>query len=241
MLAPLTLVIAVLTAQPAAPAERGREAQAAMERAVALHDEGKLDEASAVLDEAYAVYPDRDFLFMRGVVERKRNNCELAVDLFESFLAQHPSLVDVEAANAQIESCKASAPEPAAQTPPPAAAQEAAPEPPPATVEPDYTPPTPADSSSDRGPHWKNDALAGGLLGTGLVLSTAGAVLLVAADRQGSNANGAPTAGDYRQERSRARSLSAVGWPALGLGVSALVGSVIRYAVVARRHREAAQ
>ncbi len=224
--------IAVLLAIVSPTVEDVQAAERSAERAVALHQDGRLAEASQVLAEAYELYPDRDFLFMRGVIERERENCQIAVPLFESFIAQHPSLVDVKAAQHEIAQCQTVAADPEPQ-PEPSAPQAVAP--PPALDS--NVAPQPIDRPGSRGSSWRRDRLGGVLLGSGLVATTAGAVLLVAAEGRANGAGNAPTAGEYRADLSDARTLGGAGWSVLGVGASALVGSAIRYAIVARRNK----
>lgn len=224
----VTLAVLSPTVEDVQAAER------AAEQAVELHQDGRLAEASEVLAQAYELYPDRDFLFMRGVIEREQEDCKTAVPLFEAFIAQHPSLVDVRAAQDEMELCRAAEPEPAPEPPPPdPVAAPPLPTPAPASI----PAPDPVDLQAARGNAWRRDKPGGILLGAGLVLTTTGAVLLVAAQGTSNAADNAPTAGEYRAGRSDARTLGGSGWAVLGVGAAALVGSVIRYSIVARRNK----
>lgn len=224
--------LAVLLALVSPTVEDVQAAERSAERAVELHQDGRLAEASLVLAEAYELYPDRDFLFMRGVIESELENCTIAVPLFESFIAQHPSLVDVKAAQDEMARCQTAAPAPQPE-PEPAPPEPVVP--PPAS---DSSPaPQPTDRPDSRGSAWRRDKPGSALLGAGLVATTAGAVLLIAAEGRANGALNAPTAGAYRSEVSDARALGGTGWAVLGVGTAALVGSALRYAIVARRNK----
>jgi hypothetical protein len=219
------------------PALEAAKAEAAAAEAVGLHSAGKLDEASEALGRAYAIYPDRDYLYMRGIIEREAGRCDVAVELFEEFLAESPPLVDVQAAEAELDKCRATMPaakaEPAAPVPAPVVA---APEPEPVAAT-DRRPPT-----HDREPaqKWWRDPVGDGLFGSGLVLAATGGALLGAAAASARRADRADTAGDYRQGIASARALDAVGFTAIGVGTALVVGGIVRWVVVARRRRDVA-
>jgi hypothetical protein len=219
----------IVLALALAPTAAATQADAIAAEAVLLHTEGKLEEASAKLVTAYSLYPDRDYLYMRGVIERESGDCKTAVELFNAFLAESPPLVDVEAAQGQLEKC--------ADTIGTAATPTAAPPPRPVMVaapEPDVAPPTPArDVPQPR--RWWQDRVGGALVGSGLALALVGGGLLGGAAARAQTADRADQAGEYRDGIAVARGLNVAGLTVIGVATSLVIGGVVRWAVIARR------
>jgi tetratricopeptide (TPR) repeat protein len=222
-------VVAFL-ATAVAPELDAARAEAAAAEAVGLHTDGKLDEASEALARAHAIYPDRDYLYMRGIIEREAGHCDVAVELFEAFLAESPPLVDVEATQAELDKCGATMPQPA-PAPPPVV-----------TAPPPLEPPTDRPPPRARPTHrpWWRDPAGGALLGSGLVLAATGGALLGGAAVRGNAADDAATAGDYRDAIATARGLEVAGFTLLGVATGLVVGGVVRWAIVARRKGDVA-
>jgi tetratricopeptide (TPR) repeat protein len=222
----LSTALCLAVAVAVVPAHDAARAEAVVAEALAFHSDGELAEASAALERAYRIYPDRDYLYMRGLIEREAGNCDIAVDLFAAFLDESPPLVDVEATQEQLAKCEATlpspAPEPATEPPPPTAT--------PVRVE----PPTSVDRSVPTPERWWRDPAGGGLFGSGLVLVAAGAGMLAGA-AVSADVERADTAGKYRQGVQRAQGLNAAGIAVVSLGAGLAIGGIIRWVVVARR------
>lgn len=220
--------------------EDAQRAERLAAQAVSLHAEGDLDAASDALVEAFRIYPDQNYLFMRGMIEREAGDCEEAIALFEAFIAAHPPAVDVEAAQAQRDACADTLEAKVEPAPRPSADPKV--EPVAAPVPRVAPPPLARDLGTDPVPDRRpsRDPLAGTLLGVGLGTSIFGAGLLGGAAARAHRAPDADTAGEYRRSMSVARGLGAAGVAALGVGASLLLGSVVRYALLARKARNRA-
>ncbi len=235
----MSVALAFVLALAPATALDAAKAEAAATEAMALHADGKLAEASAALARAYAIYPDRDYLYMRGIIEREAGRCDTAVELFEAFLAESPPLVDVQATQTELEKCRATMPEAGPQPQP-----QPQPEPaPPPTVD-TPAPPTAVDRPAPRDAapraRWWADPVGGALFGSGVVVAVIGGGLLGGAAARANAADAADTAGDYRNGIASARALNAAGFAVLGVGTALVVGGIVRWAVVARRSRDLA-
>ncbi len=192
-----------------APDEARRAAaQATMERAEALHQEGRWTEALATIDIAECHWPDRDYDYMRGVIFQTQGDCEAAIVSFTRFLASDPPEIDARAARSQIRACRP---------------------PPPADL--------PAPPPSAPPPHWSRDPAGASLLGVGIGTLVVGTALGIAARVEAHET--AATFGEFQARRDRTRTLRAAAIGVLVTSAACLTGAVIRYAIVARRNRNA--
>ncbi|MEX1365211.1 MAG: hypothetical protein AB1Z98_18940, partial [Nannocystaceae bacterium] len=192
-------------------------------RAGELFGDGQFAEAAAAFEEAYALTGDPAYLFGRAQALRRAGNCGAAIEVFEAFIDSGPPEADVRAANDVIEACRSILDEPGVPS-------DREPEP---MVEPTADPaPAPARAP----PRWPRDVAGGVLLGTGAAVTVAGGVLYGVA-RARTSARG-ETEQEYEDRSQQVRTLGALGISALVVGGSLLVGSVIRYALVARAEGE---
>jgi tetratricopeptide (TPR) repeat protein len=193
-------------------------------RAGELFRDGEFEKAAAAFAEAYARTGDPALLFGRAQALRRAGNCGAAIEVFEQFIATSPPAADVQAARDVIEACRSILGEEPTEPEPHLAAPQATPEPDP--------PPPPR-------PRWHRDVAGGVLLGSGLAVAATGAALYGTAFGRA----GEPPAGPMQSEqayeaRQRSiRTLAATGGGLLIGGTALLVGSVVRYAIVARRER----
>ncbi len=251
----LWLTLAALAAAPSAVADDKARASELMARAGVLRADGRRKEASAELQRAYEIYPDRDFLYMRGAIERELGNCGIAVELFAAFIAENPERRDIAAAQAQIDECEARIPDrprPAAPVAPPARTTPPVEVPPPPSSPPRVRPPRlsttpPKDPRVDTVPGRRPDVivderprvdrLGAALLGSGVVLAVVGAGLVGGAAARAKGAEQSGTAGGYRETIADARRLNGAGVGVLVGATGLVVGGLVRWAVTARARK----
>lgn len=193
-------------------------------RAGELFERGEFEQAAAAFAEAYARTGDPALLFGRAQALRRAGDCGGAIAVFEAFIASSPPEPDVQAARDVIAACRSILGEDAVEP------EVDAPEPEPAP---------PAGPVSPPPPRWPRDVTGGVLLGSGLAVAVTGAALYGTAFARAADRSGDPMEGEQAFEaRERSvRTLAAVGGGLMLGGTALLVGSVVRYAIVARRDR----
>ncbi|MEM9459012.1 MAG: hypothetical protein AAGF11_32845 [Myxococcota bacterium] len=246
---PLVVPLVVTVGGVDAPGPELDEIEA---RADSLVRQGKLDEAFALLEQAYYAEPDPEprLLFGMGVIELERGNCETAVGYLGRFLATSPREGAADKAREVIAYCEAQlrsqvGPVPEPVSPPNADAQTDTEVPTPVASEPDEVATTEATSELAEVPTedppgptpWYRDGLGWGLLGTGVAVTAVGAGLLGQAQGDVRAAEGSEDEASFDRSLARVDTLRAVGGSLTGVGIGLLVGAVIRYGVVARRNR----
>lgn len=238
----LALVL-VLTGSPGPRPDDDVEA-----RADALVSAGKLDEAFALLEQAYYAQkqPEPRLLFGMGIIELERGHCEAAVGYLGRFLATSPREAAAAKAREVIAYCETelrsqggSESEP---TPTPGVGAPAEPEPTPAPdrAQPSPSPPPPEEVVPDEPAEptpWYRDGLAWGLLGTGVAVTAVGVGLLGQARGDVRAAEGSADEASFHRSLQRVDALRAIGGSLAGVGVGLLIGAAIRYGVIARRRR----
>ena len=189
---------------------------------VELIRQGRRLEAAEVFERQYQRTSDPALLFAKATALRRGGDCRSAIEELERFIATEPPESDVAAAQEVIDVCTE-------------ILADGEPEPPPPPILPEpYVEPEPVDEPVGPAPKpWTRDVPGGVLLGSGVVVAIGGAVVLgIGAartqDREESEA------GFERREQS-VRTLSAVGGSMVAAGAALLIGSIVRYAVVARR------
>ncbi len=162
-------VAAVLALATRAHADdRKPTAQGHIDRASALHKEGKLDDALAELTAAYAIEPRPQLLFAMGQIHVGLGQCAQAITYYERFLATRPAPEVAAVTSEAIEVCKTNPPPPIAEPPPP---------PPPAPSAPSVATPLPAPAPPRaRAAPWYSDRVGDALLAGGLVSGVVGLV-----------------------------------------------------------------
>lgn len=222
VLAALVLAAPPPTVPPAPPPAADEEPDPAV-RAGQLFRDGQFERAAEAFAEAYARTGDPAFLFGRAQALRRAGSCAAAIEVFEAFIAASPPEADVQAANDVIAACQAIL----AQHGPAPDAPETD-DPAPAEPPPDEPAPPP--------PRWSRDVAGGVLFGAGLAVTLAGgAVYGTAFARASARAQESERA--YEARRGRVRTLAATGAGLMAAGSALLVGSVVRYVIVARRQR----
>jgi tetratricopeptide (TPR) repeat protein len=211
------LVLLLLAAAPGrVRADAKTEARAHLDRATALHREGKLAEAIHELTLAYSLDSQPDLLYAIAQVHVQLGQCPQAILFYERFLSTRPDDMPAAAAAEAIDVCR-NAPgsvAPAAASAPPAAG--------------------PSPARPERPDRWYADRLGGALLGGGVVLGVTAAVTYAAAR---SDLDEAEAAADYRAHdelvgRARGKRTIAV---ALGAGAAALTGAAVTRYLLRRR------
>jgi hypothetical protein len=190
--------------------------------------EGRYIAAAQAYARAYALQPRATFLYARAHALRLAGDCRAAIAVFETFVEQAPPAQDVEDARGWIAACEqvlaaqqgpsAGAPAPATSSaPPPRAVVEAPPPLPPSTRP------------------WHRDPAGGALLGVGVVSTTVGASAYVAAAVLARTPSGPETEDAHVKRSRKITAASATGAAGLVTGAILIVGSVIRYTIVARQ------
>lgn len=216
MLRAIPLLMAMYSPPEVAPVEPAPAEDHAVVAAQAFRN-GDFVLAAEAFQRAYEITGDPALLFGRAQALRRAGSCAAAVDVFEEFIATSPPAPDADAAQKVIDECRAILDVHEPVPPPEPIADQPLPPPPP--------PPK----------RWHRDVTGGVLLGTGLAVAVVGAALYGTSFAQADDRGG--TEQQYDDRRRRVRTLSASG-AALMIGGGALViGSIIRYAVVAKRGR----
>lgn len=210
------LAVALQLAAPMDVAEVAREA-------FELAADGRVGEARVRLTEAYEETQSPALLFVRGTFERDQDNCRLAIDYFERFLATQPPTEDADRARTEIGSCRELL-ETAAPAPEPAPAPR--PEPPITATDPATHDGRPR--ASPWGP---------ALVGTGGAVALVGGGFWLAATLGRRNATDADTEGDYDTRIGRLRGYHVAGIAVASVGLATAVAGAVVWAVTAPRSR----
>jgi tetratricopeptide (TPR) repeat protein len=222
------LVLAAALALAPSGVLQNEEAKAAFARAQQMFDAGDYAAAVPELKAAYALEPNPLLLYAWAQAERLSGNCPRAVVLYRRFLDTEPDAQQAGLARANILDCEAEgSTEASAEEPTP----DPAPEPVPVEVEPT---PEPEPQDVER-PAWYRDWLGGTLVGVGVAGTVSGGVLLALSQSRADEAADAGSEGRYRDEVEGAERMHTAGWVLVGVGAGAIVGGIIRYAVLAKR------
>jgi tetratricopeptide (TPR) repeat protein len=213
-LSALCLVIALASSVArAAPAHDPSSASSHLERGIKLVAAGDLDGAIVELEKAYELDPRPDVCYALGQALRKNKRCDRAIVYFRRAVEQSPSEAFTRATNYQIGRCVVENPALAHEQP-----QDAAE----VTSTPTALNLVPAEPAKVRRAWWRDPA---GLAGTGLL---AGAQVL-ASDARNSFAD--------HQAATIVPTLRIAGGVTLAGGGALLLGSIVRYIIVARHRR----
>lgn len=106
----MLLLVALVVAPRAAVAAPAHgikpEARVHLERGLKLYDRQRYDEAIAELRAGLAIDPQPDLLYALGQAERRRGNCQRALEYYQSCLALVKDPASVAALRVQIERCR---------------------------------------------------------------------------------------------------------------------------------------
>ena len=209
--------------------------RAAADEAAVLVQEERYDEAMATLDAAERERADPVFVFMRGVVEDERGNCEAAIEHYDRFLALDVPEMDAQEARRRRDRC-------AQQLPPPPKHEDpvATPAPPPATTPvPPAAPPRDAPSPPPR--KWYADPAGVTLSVVGIAALATGAGLYTQAQADARAARESTVLDRFDERATRAERLNRAGIALLSIGGAIVVAAIVRYAVVGARARKRRQ
>lgn len=199
-----------------------------VERAEQAWAEQRYEEAAEAYAIAYAETGDIAYLYARAQAEQRSGNCPAAIETYEAFIATQPKQAWIDAARAEMETCRARLPEP---EPEPQPQPEPVPEPQPQRRSVDEPPQPP----------WHRDAAGASLVAAGIAVLGAGTTLAVVAQVNQVEAERAGDVVAYAEHNDRAVVLSRASIPVLAVGGAILVGGIVRFAVLARQRRRGAE
>lgn len=190
------------------------QAKAHYDKGAALYEKGEIDAALVELEAANQLEVTAKGCYTLGQALRKKGDCRRAIEQFKCAYDRAPDEKFRDAANFQISRCVREgnvdlAPKPSVV----------------------YVPaPTPT-QPLELAPPWYRDTAGGVLLGLGVVASGVGGGLLVHAE---SRASGIDDLQGFRDAQGAGTERMA-GAVSLSVGGALLVGSIVRYVIVARR------
>lgn len=216
MIARLALALAL-----ASSPEQDRAAELAEEARLAFEAQ-RYDDAVRLIDEAFALDPQRHYLYALAQAERMAGLCEDAIEHYRAFLAADPSDNAGQNARENIAECEDKLKQ---------AEANPEPEPPPPVV---VTPPPTPPPTVDRRP-WHRDPAAGVLLGIGSAVLVGGVTMYAVAAARIQSPERAANFGDYEQRVDAARPVGFAGIGLASAGAILVIGAIVRYAVVRKR------
>lgn len=217
MLRSILLLLAMHSPPEVGPVEPAPAEDHAVVAAQAFRN-GDFVLAAEAFQRAYEITGDPALLFGRAQALRRAGSCAAAIEVFEEFIATSPPVPDADAAQKVIDECRAILD-----------VHEPVPAPQPADDDP-LPPPAPAPA-----PPWHRDITGGVLLGTGLAVAVVGAALYGTSFARADDRGGSEE--EYDDRRRRIRTFAATGGALMIGGGALIVGSIIRYAIVAKRGR----
>ncbi len=222
-----TIAIAPLTAR-GGPKE---DAQPHIDRATQAHADGQFAVALNELKTAYQLDPQPELLYAIGQVYVKLDNCPIATEYYERFLATLPDAEAESEIRGAIAACKgrkaAPGSDPTSQPPPP---PPAAPAP---GSEPIVEAPQPA-IRIDPPERWYKDRLGGALVIGGTVTTLVGVLVYRAAASDLDSAEAAGTLAGYTELVDAAHTKRAYSVILIGGGLALAGAGVVRYVLHAR-------
>lgn len=202
-------------------------------RGEAAYREGRWDEASAAFAAAHESTGDPTYLYTQAQAERRAGRCEVAIELYDRFLASDPPAQAAGAARGFQAECRAA----------PRDAPASAPETEAATTSPGPVPPprvSPPDAPRSAAPRWWNDPVGGVLVSIGGAALVAGATMVGLAPRELRRSRMLSDEAGRDERIDRAKTFQIVGATVLATGVALAIGGVVRWVLIARRGRRAA-
>ncbi len=106
----LLVVATMILGARVAAADPRAEAHQHVERATALHKEGRFADALVELDAAYALDPQPQLQFAMGQLHARLGECREAIAAYDRFLATHPARGPAAMATEAMAACKPAAP-----------------------------------------------------------------------------------------------------------------------------------
>jgi tetratricopeptide (TPR) repeat protein len=219
------LVVAALAASPhIASADSKAEAKQHVEKAMKLHEEGKLAETLDELKTAYALDPQPDLLYAMGQIHVGLGQCTQAITYYERYLATKPDPGTANAAKEAIDACKKNPPRVVDDKPP--APESIKPEP-----KPEPAMPPPVRETATESAAWYTDIIGDALVALGIVGGVFSAVEYHAATTDRSNADKAATYQAYSDLVDSAKSKQTLAIVAGGAGAALVVGGALHFVI----------
>lgn len=229
MLFAIALLLANLpcSGRAAAPtaAEQGEQAFA----------DGHYQEAADAFARAYQRDPQIAYLYARAQAERLANHCEVAIELYERFLATEPDTTAELEARRNIAKCRSQLELERTPTEP----TEPAPSDDSSTLVPAVADSRPSDQSPPR--PWYRDPWGGTLTGLGGVALITGVGLYGGALVTAGDAKDAASVDLYGQRIERAMVMGRAGIGVIVTGSALVLAGAIRWGVVSRRSAKTAE
>ena len=213
----------VLASAPAIAAPKGAAAKKQFDRGVKAYTAGDFAAASDAMSKSYELEKDPETLFAWAQAERKLENCDKAVELYNELLVYDLPDANRKVIETQVGECK----EILAAKAPKVEDTPREPEPPPAHVE-EVAPPQPPPHEGGRA--WWKDPVGDGLVLVGVGGLVLGGVKLASAASADSDKSNATSYADFQRFSDKATSDGKVGVIAAGAGGALVVLGVIWYA-----------
>ena len=219
------LVVATLALLPrVASADPKAEAKQHVDKAMKLHDEGKLAETLDELKTAYALDPQPELLYAMGQIHVGLGQCVQAITYYERYLATKPDPGTANAAKEAIDACKTNPPRVVSDTKPDA---EPAPVKP---VAPPVAPPPPREPAPvTASAAWYTDVIGDALVGLGIIGGIFSVVEYRAATSDRTNADRATNYQQYSDLVDSAQSKQTLAIIAGAAGAALVVGGAVHF------------
>ncbi len=196
---------------------------------------GDYERAEALSRRAQQLDPREDFVYSLGTIAGAKGDCEAQKRLFQEYFDQigydGSEYVDdrygkgVKLALEQMEMCEPSPAQPSPQVPTPAVA-----EPEPATVS------AAADNGRER-QSWLADPIGAASMAGGIAVAAGGTAAVVLGTLRHRAAREAGSEQGFADDQRNGQTIRGIGIGLIVVGGAAIVGGVVRYALVARRGR----
>jgi hypothetical protein len=198
-------------------------------RGETAYREKRWSDASEAFAAAYERTGDPTYLYTQAQAERRGGRCDLAIGLYERFLATRPADVAAATARGYVAQCREEIGE--------AKVTGSAPEPTPVR-DPIAAPVGGTVENAEARRAWWRDPWGGALVSIGSASLVTGAVLVGLAHREAGRASGAADDRGYGDHIERAQTRQIAGATVMSVGAALAVGGAVRWAVLARRGRE---
>jgi len=231
------IVALALVSSSALAAPKSGPAKKAFDKGVKAYTAGNYQAAADAMSRSYDLVKDPETLFAWAQAERKLENCDKAIELYNELLVYELPAANKQVIDTQIGECKqilAAKQQPPAKEPePPAAAgPSAAGE----TAEAPADKPEPVAATPEGRPWWK-DPVGDGLVLAGVAGLVVGGIELSSAASADSSKSHATSYTDFKKLDDQATSDGRTGVIAAGVGGALVVVGVVWYATH-RDHRE---
>jgi hypothetical protein len=222
------LAILLVVAPATRPADEvpSDAAAAALARGREAYDRGDFEAAMKHFEAAWEIDGSPVYLYPWAQAARNAGDCELAVDLYDRFLASGVQGDARTAAEQNAERCRDELVARAPEDPPPSP-------PPPLPVQ------SPPADEPEAQPDHPPDAAGIALVATGSAAVVAGAIVLAVAEQRVRQQRDAEQYGRFDDLDASIDRMHIAGGVTLGVGAALALGGAIRFGVVSRRRRRA--